>query len=458
MGKTLSANTRVRTGKAELSRRMFIRAAGAVSAAAVVPRHVLGGPGNTPPSEKLNIACIGVGGKGFDNVRNVMSENIVALCDVDTQRGAEAFKMFPKARQYRDYRVLFDKEEKNIDAVVVSTPDHHHIPCSVMAMRLGKHVYCEKPLGQNIGEIRLATRVAAETGVATQMGNTAHSSHNYRGVAKMIQDGVIGEIREVHCWCDNEWEPPPRVAAVGDRLRGRDRPKARPPVPAHLDWDLWLGPAPYRPYHPCYHPRQWRSWWGFGNGRLGDMGCHLLDLSFTALELRHPLTVEASGPLAHPESAPRALVSKWTFPARGERPPVELTWYDGNKRPELLKEVAPPRSGYPWYVLFVGAEGMLIAGMDTFRLYPEEKFVGVRRPRVSRIGSHFDDWFEACKMGRPTGTRFDYAGPLAETVLLGVVAHRAGQKIEWDARRMRVTNVPEANRFVQRENRKGWEL
>jgi len=439
-----------------ITRRKFIGAAASVAAVTIVPRRVLGGPGITTPSEKLDIACIGVGGKGFDNVRNVMSENIVALCDVDTERGADAFKMFPKAKQYRDYRVLFDKEEKNIDAVVVTTPDHHHVPCSVMAMRLGKHVYCEKPLGQNIGEVRLATQVAAETGVATQLGNSAHSGHNYRGVVRMIQDGVIGDVEEVHCWCENEWEALPRVAADGGSSHGRDRPKATPPVPAYLDWDLWLGPAPYRPYHPCYHPVQWRSWWDFGNGRLGDMGCHLIDLPFTALELRRPLTVEARASAVHAERAPQWLICKWAFPARGDRPPVELTWYDGNKRPELLEELDPPKSNNPWYVLFVGAEGSLIAGMDTFRLYPEEKFADIRRPKVPRIGSHFDDWFEGCKTGRPTGTRFDYSGPLAETVLLGVVAHRAGQKIEWDARRMEVTNVPTANRYVRRENRGGW--
>jgi predicted dehydrogenase len=426
------------------SRRRLIGSAAAWGACSIVPRHVLGGPGYTAPSEKLNIACIGIGGKGFDNVRNVMSENIVALCDVDARRGAEAFKMFPRATQYRDYRMLFDKEEKNIDAVVVSTPDHHHIPASVMAMRRGKHVYCEKPLGQNIAEIRLATKVAAETGVATQMGNGAHSGSNYRGVAKMIRDGVIGEVREVHCWCDEAWEP-------------GDRPKHTPPIPQYLDWDLWLGPAPVRPYHPCYHPLSWRNWWDFGNGRLGDMGCHMLDLPFMALELKYPLTAEADCPRpAHPESACKSMTCRWTFPARDKMPPVKLTWYHGDRRPPL--QAAHHMPDYPEGTLFVGSKGMLIADYGQYKLYPEEKFSGVRRPQVPRIGSHHDDWIEACKTGRPTGTRFDYSGPLAETVLLGNVAYRAGQKIEWDARRMSVTNVPEANRFIQRENRKGWEL
>ena len=427
-----------------IARREFIGAAASATAFTIVPSHVLGGSGVTAPSEKLNIACIGVGGKGFDNVRNVMSENIVALCDVDTKRGADAFKMFPKAKQYRDYRVLFDKEEKNIDAVVVSTPDHHHIPCSVMAMRLGKHVYCEKPLGQNIGEIRLATQVAAETGVATQMGNGAHSGPNYRGVAKLIQDGIIGEVREAHCWCDEAWEP-------------GDRPKNVPLVPKHLDWELWLGPAPVRPYHPTYHPLGWRQWWDFGNGRLGDMGCHMIDLPFTALDLKYPLTAEAkSHKPAHKESAVKSQICNWTFPARGQRPPVKLTWYHGDKRPPLQKQHNMP--DYPEGTIFVGSKGMLISDYGHYKLYPEEKFAGLRRPKVPRIRSHHDDWIEACKTGRPTGTRFDYSGPLAETVLLGVVAYRAGQKIEWDARQMKVTNVPEANRFVRRDNREGWVL
>jgi hypothetical protein len=202
----------------------------------------------------------------------------------------------------------------------------------------------------------------------------------------------------------------------------------------------------------------WRQWWDFGNGRLGDMGCHLIDLPFTALDLRYPLTIEADGPPAHPESAPTWLISKWTFPARGDRPPVELTWYDGNKRPELLKKVDPPDSNYPWYVLLVGAEGMLIAGMDTFRLYPEEKFAGLRRPRLSQGLSHADEWLAACKTGTPTGTDFGYSGPLTETVLLGTVAYRAGQKLEWDAENLKVTNCPEAERFIRRATRQGWTL
>jgi len=432
----------------KMSRRKFLSAAAAsVTALAVVPRHVLGGPAAQPPSEKLNIACIGVGGKGYDDVRNVGSENIVALCDVDTKRAAEAFEMFSKARKYSDFRELLDKEEKNIDAVVIATPDHVHIPASIMAMKRGKHVYCEKPLGQNIHEVRAATEVARKSKVATQMGNGAHSGYNYRSVVALVKAGTIGEVREVHCWCDKAWAP-------------GDRPKATPPVPEYLRWDLWLGPAPVRPYHPTYHPLGWRQWWDFGNARLGDMGCHMIDLPFSALDLKYPLTAEAeSAKPAHKESGPPWLIAKWTFPARGSLPPVHLTWYDGDKRPPLQKEHNMP--DWPEATLFVGSKGMLIADYGHFKLYPEEKFEGVRRPVLPRGRTHHENWIAACKTGNPAeaGCQFDYSGPLTETVLLGTVAFRAGEKIQWDAENMKVTNCAKANEFTHRESyRKGWEI
>ena len=431
-----------------ITRRKFIGAAASVAAFTIVPRHVTGGTGISAPSEKLNVACIGVGGKGYDDLMNASTENIVALCDVDEKRGGAGFEKFPKARRYSDFRKLLDKEEKNIDAVVVATPDHVHIPVSVMAMRMGKHVYCEKPLGQNIHEIRLATKVAKRYGVVTQMGNGAHTGYNYRSVARMIKDGVIGEVTEVHCWCDQSWPP-------------GDRPRHSPPVPKHLNWDLWLGPAPYRPYHPTYHPLGWRNWWDFGNGRIGDMGCHMIDLPFTALDLKYPLTVEAeSEKPAHEESAPKWLISKWTFGARGDLPPVHLTWYDGNagKRPPLQKEHNMP--DWPEATIFVGSKGMMIADYGRFKLFPEEKFENFRRPRIPHKPEHMQDWIEACKTNDPLrpGTNFGYSGPLTETVLLGTVAFRAGEKLEWDAKNLKVTNCPEANRFTRRSYRKGWTI
>ncbi len=432
-------------GRARITRREFMGAAASVAAMTIVPRHVLGGPGRSAPSERLSIACLGVGGRGYSMAMNVSTENIVALCDVDDKRGAKAFERFPKAERYHDFRKMLDREEKNTDAVVVATPDHVHIPASVMAMRMGKGVYCEKPLGHNIHEIRVATEMAAKCKVATQMGNESHSGYNYRSMAALIKAGTIGQVREVHCWCDQSWPP-------------GDRPKHCPPVPEHLKWDLWLGPAPVRPYHPTYHPLGWRQWWDFGNGRLGDMGCHMIDLPFMALDLKYPLTVETrSAKPAHKESSPRWLITKWTFPKRGDLPPVELTWYDGIKRPPLQKKHNMP--DYPEGVLFVGAKGMLIADYGHFKLYPEKKFAGVRRPRLlPRSIHHQQEWITACKTGGPTGCSFGYAGPLAETVLLGTVAYRAGKKLQWDPVNLKATNCPEADGFVRRENRKGWTL
>jgi predicted dehydrogenase len=259
----------------------------------------------------------------------------------------------------------------------------------------------------------------------------------------LIKAGTIGEVREVHAWCDQAWAP-------------GDRPKHNPPVPKHLHWDLWLGPAPVRPYHPTYHPQGWRQWWDFGNGRLGDMGCHMIDLPFSALDLKYPLTVESEAPSLNHESAPPWLISKWTFPARGDLPPVELTWYDGDKRPPLQKKHNMP--DYPEGVLFVGSKGMLIADYGRFKLYPEDKFAGVTRPRLPHGQPHAREWITACKTGSPTGCNFDYSGPLTETVLLGNIAYRTGEKLHWDAENLKATNCPKADQFIRREYREGWKL
>ncbi|MEA3368084.1 MAG: Gfo/Idh/MocA family oxidoreductase, partial [Planctomycetota bacterium] len=427
-----------------MTRREFVGAVASMAAFTVVPRHVLGGPGKTPPSEKLNIACIGAGGRGYYDAMNVSTENIVALCDVDDKRAAATFERFSEAKRYHDFRKMLEKEDKSIDAVVVATADHTHIPISVMAMKMGKHCYCEKPMGHNIHEVRAATEVARRYGLATQLGNGAHSGYNYRSMVALIKAGTIGEVKEVHCWCDQSWPT-------------GDRPKDRPPVPKHLKWDLWLGPAPVRPYHPTYHPLGWRSWWDFGNGRLGDMGCHMIDLPFTALDLKYPLTVETeSSKPAHEESAPAWLISKWTFPKRGDLPPVDLTWYDGGKRPPLQKQHNMP--DWPEATIFVGSKGMLIADYGRFKLYPEEKFAGVRRPQLPRGLPHAQEWIKACKTGGPTGSHFGYSGPLTETVLLGTVAYSAGRKLQWDPVNLKATNCREADQFIRRTYREGWTL
>ncbi len=471
-------------GKSRITRRGFVGAAASLATFTVVPRHVLGGPDNAAPSDTLNIGAIGVGGHGAFLLDEIFTQsrglppalggaNFVALCDVDEKRASDTivrrlpavtnyggFKKFPEARRYNDFRKLLDREERNIDAVVVATPDHVHIPASVMAMQMGKHCYCEKPLAHNVFEARLAAEVAKKNKVATQMGIGNHSSETFRRVVELIQAGVIGEVREVHAWCDDDEGMPPDD---GRPMWGDRPPQQRPPVPESLHWDLWLGPAPYRPYHPAYHPIVWRNWWAFGNGRLGDMGCHLLDLAFWALDLKYPLTVEAEG--SHPvgrEVAPRWQIARWTFPARGDLPPVTLTWYHGNKRPELLGKVDLPN--WPIAVLFVGSEGMLITQIEVIpprsELLPKEKFADLPPPprTIPRSIGHAREWIVACKTGSPTTCGFDYSGPLTETVLLGNVAYRAGQKLEWDPVNLKATNCPDADRFIRREYRNGWSL
>jgi len=438
----------VTSGENRLKRREFLRKSVAGTALAgfvILPRHVLGGAGHNPPSEKVNLAGIGVGNRGEQVLLSMESHNIVALCDVDANYLAKAADRYPKATKHSDYRKMLDKEDKNIDAVAVATTDHTHLPISVMAMKMGKHCYCEKPMGHNIHEVRAATQVARRYGLATQLGTGSHAGYNYRRVVELIRAGAIGEVREVHAWCDEAW---------GNRYR----PRETPPVPDYLRWDLWLGPAPYRPYHPCYHPMAWRNWWDFGNGRLGDMGCHLIDLAFWALDLKYPLTAEAEGPPVHPEGTPLWLIAAWEFPPRGDLPPVKLTWHDGGRRPPQQEEHNMP--DWPEGVLFVGADGMLIAHWGRHELFPKAKYADFQPPprTIPESIGHAQEWLAACKTGGPTGCSFDYSGPLTETVLLGTVAYRVGKKLEWDPVNLKATNCPEADPLIRRAYREGWTL
>jgi predicted dehydrogenase len=405
------------------------------------------------PNERLDIGLIGVGGRGAANLEAVSGENVVALCDVDDRQLGRAAEKFPAAGTYHDFRELL--EHKGLDAVVVSTPDHTHAVAAMMALKLGKHVYCEKPLTHSIAEARALARAAAEAKVATQMGNAGHSSESTRRVVELVRAGAIGPVREVHAWTNRPIWP--------QGLDHRPEPKT---APAHVRWDLWLGPAPERPYSEAYHPFKWRGWWDFGTGALGDMGCHVLDPAFWALGLRDPEGVEAEGPPINPETAPRWSIVRYEFPARDGRPPVKLSWYDGGKLPPAeLFDGHTPAEGSSGSV-FIGDKGRLLVnhgggrGGRAYRLLPERDYAGYEAPEPSlpRSPGHHAEWIAACKAGGPTGTSFDYAGPLTEVVLLGNVALHSGRKIAWDAANMRPKDGPMDDLYIRREYRAGWSL
>jgi predicted dehydrogenase len=454
----------------KISRRDFMGgAAAAVAAFTIVPRHVLGGPSNKPPSEKLNIAGVGIGGMGKNNIKACQNENIVALCDVDEQYAAKVFDEFPNAKKWTDFRKMLD-EQKDIDAVIVATPDHSHAVVAMYAMRRGKHVYVQKPLTRTVYEARMLTEAARKYKVATQMGNQGHSSDEVRLICEWIQDGTIGSVREVHCWTNRPVWP-----------QGISRPSDTPPVPSTLDWNLWVGPSPMRPYNPCYLPFNWRAWIDFGAGALGDMGCHVMDAAFWSLKLKYPVSVEASHSyevremwkrVENSETYPTASVVHYQFPAREGMPPVKLHWYDGGLLPERPKELELGReitglgsdgSG----TLFVGDKGVLACGCygDGPRLIPETKMKEYRRPpktlpRVEKgPEGHEQNWIAACKGGPPANSNFDYSGPFTETVVMGNLAVlNAGKTLQWDGENMKVTNDDEANRYVKQPYREGWSL
>ncbi len=427
-------------------RRELLRHAGLAGVAVWTTAKSWGGEPPKSPNEKLNLAGIGVGGQGGWDIGECASENIVALCDVDDRRAAGSYSRFPKAQRFRDFRKMLETMGREIDAVVIGTPDHTHAPPAVMAMEMGKHCYCEKPLAHCVYEVRRMIEVANKHKLATQMGTQIHAGSNYRRVVELVQSGAIGPVQEVHVW---------HPVAYG----GGDRPKETPPVPPELDWDLWLGPAPWRPYHPVYLPGAWRSWWDFGTGGLGDFGCHYMDLPFWALKLRHPTSIEpVEGPPIHPERTSPGLVIRYEFPARGDLPPVTMTWYDGGKKPNFLAERKVPDWGAA--VLFIGQKGMLIADYGRRQLLPEDQFAGFQPPEKTIPDSigHHAEWIRACKTGEPTTCNFDYSGTLAETVLLGTVAHRVGRKLVWDAENLKAVGCPEADRFIRKTYREGWQL
>jgi predicted dehydrogenase len=411
-------------------------------------------------NEKLNIAIIGVGGRGAANLVGVAAENIVALCDVFEPAIDRAAVKFPNARRYRDFRKLYDHAGE-FDAVVVSTTEHTHAFATLPALQLGKHVYCEKPLTYNIDEARVIREAAAKAKVATQMGTQIHASENYRRVVELIQSGAIGPVHEVHVWVSRAWGRQSREMAERheDIVYTGERPTSVSPLPEGLDWDLWLGPAPECPFNEVYFPGpKWYRWWDFGNGTMSDLGSHWNDLPFWALNLRAPRTVEAFGPPPHPEIAPASMHVIYEHDARGELPPVRLHWYQGEAKPERLRsgEIPPWDSG----VLFVGKGGMLLASYDRNILLPEKQFHEFVRPRpfIPKSLGHYAEWIRGCKAGTATTCNFAYAGWLTEANHLGNVAYRAGKKIEWDATKAYAPNCPEAESFIRRQYRKGWTL
>ena len=443
------------------SRRSFLKQTSLVLPFCIAPVAILGGPAGTPPSNKLNIGVIGAGGRGADDIEELKSENIAAICDVDWDRAAPTFAKYPQAPRYRDFRVMLEKET-GLDAVLVATPDHVHAVATMAALKHKKHVYCEKPLTRTVFEARAITRAAKEAGVATQMGNQGMAFEGNRLIKEWLSDGAIGQVRAVHVWSDR---PTHRGKLPLWWAQGVDRPADTPTVPKTLDWDLWLGPAPQRPYHPAYVPFRWRGWWDFGSGGLGDMGIHNLAPVFDALRLGAPVKVHASSTPVFKESVPLACSVHYQFPSRDGKPPVTVHWYDGGilpPRPEELEEdrQLDAEDG----IIFEGDKGKILVegwGGERPRLIPESRNKAYPRPSKSlpRSVGHHREWIQACKTGSPTQSGFHFAGPLTEAVLLGMVSVRmGGELLVWNSEALRVENLPEANNLLHYQYRSGWSL
>jgi len=446
----------------KISKRKFIREAsiGALGFS-IIPSHVLGGQGKTPPSAKLNVACIGLNGRGGASLNGVKEENIVALCDVNMKGAANIFKKYPKAKQYQDFREMFDKQEKEIDAVTIATPDHTHAVAGMAALRRGKHLFCEKPLAHSIYETRSLMKAANEHKVVTQLGNQGHSSDHIRLFCEWIWDGAIGNVKEIHASCD-------AFQNVYSQIKNLPRRNEKHDIPAGLDWDLWLGPAQMRPYNPMYQPFNWRGWSPYGCGVIGDWICHVVDPSFWALDLGAPRTVQAQAegydPKKHADTFPRGTEITFEFPAKGKRGPVKLVWYDGNckapRPPELEAGRKIPGTG----AIVRGDKGVIMHGSHGaggVRIIPEVEMKAYKRPSQSipRVKGHHHDWLQAIKSGKQAGSGFNYGGPLTEIALLGVIATRMlGQKLEWDSAKTRFTNNTEANQYINPSFRAGWTL
>ena len=473
-------NTKASTDGTKLTRRQFLRGTAFSTAAFMVaPGGVLGLRGAASPNQKLNLAGIGLGGQGAHDLSQMEGENIVALCDVDRNHAGRIFKKYSKAKQFTDYRQMLD-EMKDIDGVVIATPDHHHAFAAMEAIKRGKHVYCEKPLTHSVWEARHLAQAAREAKIATQMGNQGQASEPTRRLCEYVWGGVIGKVHEVHIWTDR----PAQGLFKEYWPQGLARPTDTPPVPATLDWDLWVGPAPLRPYSPAYLPFKWRGWWDFGTGALGDIGCHAMDPVFRALKLGAPLSVQAASTRVNEETYPLGSIVTYEFPARAAAPqannsqvngltgaaaggvampPCKLVWYDGGLRPPRPEGLPDGKQMGSNGRLLIGDSGFIL-GNEVFPASRAKEANGIPNT-IPRSADHYQEWIAACKGGKVAGSNFDWAGPLAESVLLGNVALRVQLredltlcKLLWDPAKLKFTNLEDANRFLRNEYRAGWSL
>jgi predicted dehydrogenase len=442
-----------------MDRRQFLKAAGLAAAAlaignsAVLAKTSVRRKHFRDPSRKLRIACVGCGGQGNYDVAHLSDEEIVALCDVDWNRAGKTFQKHPDAPKFKDYRKMLIEMGDKIDAVSITTPDHMHFPIAMMAMEMGKHVRVQKPMAHAVWEARQMAETAHRHGIVSQMGNQGHAGEGIRLLKEWLDAGAIGQVREVHIWTDRPIWP-----------QGLERPTEIETPPEFLDWNLWQGVAPERPFNKCYLPFKWRGWWDYGCGALGDMGCHTMDAAFWALDLGAPLSIEAESGGGNNETAPNWSIITYQFPASGDKPPVTLKWYDGGKRPPRPKDLEADRQMPKSGQLLIGEDGSIMDATDycdSPRIIPEAKMKAFKRPAktIPRIpgGDSHKEWIRACKGGPSCGSNFDYASLLTETVLLGNVAIRAGRKVHWDGMnrwQINIPNAPDINRLLRPPYRK----
>lgn len=432
-----------------LHRRKFIGITAAATATSyfVNPTAAIG---SNSPNERLNIACVGATNRAGANIAALKSQNIAAIADIDSNLLEKGCAPYAGVRKYNDFRVMLEKEADRIDAVVVGTPDHTHAPAAAMAMRLEKHCYCEKPLAHTVKEARVLSELATAKKLKTQMGTQIHSLDNYRRVVEAIQGGMIGDVKEAHVWSNARYS--------GAKFETAEKPR-------NVDWDLWLGPAVDRPYSKNVHPFNWRRFWDYGTGALGDFGCHFMDLTHWALKLKHPDKITSRGEPLDPVTPPDWCIVDYEYPAREKMPALKLTWYDGGKRPPLLNKLKEENGDkLNWALgagqLFIGSKGMIISNYTKHQLLPEDRFFDAKRPDqwIPKSIGHHNEWIDAIKNDKTTTCNFDYSGALSEAVLLGVVSFKSGQSIEWDAKNLKVKNDAGAQKLIHKEYRKGWDL